>query len=158
MTRDPLPPPPTSTFIARLAIHVDPPLELGEDARGKRRFIAITGGRVSGERLDGVVLPGGGDWQTVRPDGVADLHARYFLETDSGDRIEVENVGFRHGPADVMQRLQRGEPVAPESYYFLTTPRFFTTSPAYAWLMRTIFLGKAERTRDSVLIDLYAVG
>jgi len=158
MTHDAPAHPPTSTFIARLEIRVDPPIELGENVQGKRRFIAITGGRVSGERLSGVVLPGGGDWQIIRPDGVADLHARYFLETDGGERIEVENVGFRHGPAEVMQRLQQGESVSPEAYYFHTTPRFFTTSPDYAWLTRTVFLGKAERTRDNVLIDLFAVG
>lgn len=148
---------PTATFIARLTVDVDAPLELGENAQGKRRFIAITGGLVRGERLNGVVLPGGGDWQTLRTDGVAELHARYFLETDSGERIEVENTGFRHGSAAVMQRLQRGEPVAPNEYYFHTTPRFYTSSPDYAWLTRTIFIGAAERTRENVLIDLFAV-
>lgn len=148
---------PTPTFVARLTVDIVAPLELGETAQGKRRFIAITGGQVCGERLNGVVLPGGGDWQTLRTDGVAELHARYFLETDSGDRVEVENTGFRHGSAEVMHRLQRGEPVAPEEYYFLTTPRFCTFSPDYAWLTRTIFIGAAERTRDNVLIDLFAV-
>ena len=148
---------PTATFIARLTVDVDAPLELGENAQGKRRFIAITGGQVRGEQLNGVVLPGGGDWQTLRTDGVAELHARYFLETDSGERIEVENIGFRHGSGEVMQRLQRGEPVAPNEYYFHTTPRFYTSSPDYAWLTRTIFIGAAERTRENVLIDLFAV-
>ncbi len=148
---------PTPTFIARLTVDVDAPLALGENAQGKRRFIAITGGQVRGERLSGMVLPGGGDWQTLRTDGVAELHARYFLETDSGERIEVENTGFRHGAAAVMQRLQRGEPVAPDEYYFHTTPRFYTSSPHYAWLTRSIFIGAAERTRENVLIDLFAV-
>ena len=148
---------PATTFIARLTVDVDAPLELGENAQGKRRFIAITGGQVRGEQLNGVVLPGGGDWQTLRTDGVAELHARYFLETDSGERIEVENIGFRHGSGEVMQRLQRGEPVAPNEYYFHTTPRFYTSSPDYAWLTRTIIIGAAERTRENVLIDLFAV-
>ena len=30
------------------------------------------------------VLPGGGDWQTIRDDGVAELEARYTLRTDDG--------------------------------------------------------------------------
>ena len=49
----------------RLAI----PLELGASLRGRRRVIPITGGRVLGPRLQGAVLPGGDDWQTVYEDG-----------------------------------------------------------------------------------------
>ena len=50
--------------------------ELGETPQGRRRIIGITGGRFSGERVSGRVLPGGADWQLVRPEGVADLDAR----------------------------------------------------------------------------------
>ncbi|WP_261508032.1 DUF3237 domain-containing protein [Chromohalobacter canadensis] len=149
---------PTLDFIARLTVDVASPWELGESAHGQRRFIAITGGDVAGEQLNGRILAAGGDWQTIRTDGVAELYARYFLETDDGERIEVENTGFRHGPASVMQRLRDGEAVPPEDYYFHTAPRFFTTSTRLDWLNRTLFLGSAARTRDNVIIDLFAVG
>ena len=53
------------------------PQDLGDTPQGRRRIIGITGGRFSGERLSGRVLPGGADWQVIRADGVADLDARY---------------------------------------------------------------------------------
>ena len=62
-------------------ITLAPPQELGDTPQGRRRIIGITGGRFSGERLSGRVLPGGADWQVIRADGVADLDARYTLET-----------------------------------------------------------------------------
>jgi hypothetical protein len=58
------------------------PQELGETPQGRRRIIGITGGRFSGERLSGRVLPGGADWQLIRADGVADLDpALYYMRT-----------------------------------------------------------------------------
>jgi hypothetical protein len=89
------------------------PQELGATPLGRRRIIGITGGRFSGARLSGRVLPGGADWQVIRADGVADLDARYTLETDDGALIYVRNNGYRHGPPEVLQQLAAGMPVDP---------------------------------------------
>ena len=56
------------------------PQELGETPLGRRRIIGVTGGRFAGERLSGRVLPGGADWQSIRPDGVAVIDTRYTME------------------------------------------------------------------------------
>src|SRR5690349_22324737 len=85
--------------LLRAEITLAAPQELGDTPAGRRRIIPITGGRFEGERLRGRVLPGGADWQIVRPDGVADLDARYTLETSDGALIYVRNHGYRHGPA-----------------------------------------------------------
>ncbi len=68
--------------------------ELGDTPLGRRRIIGITGGQFFGERLSGRVLPGGADWQVIRGDGVADLDARYTLETSDGALIYVRNKGI----------------------------------------------------------------
>ena len=94
-------------------IELAPAQELGAGPLGRRRIIAITGGRFVGERLSGRVLPGGADWQVIRADGVAELDARYTLETGDGALIYVRNRGFRHGPAEVLKRLAAGENVDP---------------------------------------------
>ena len=39
---------------------------------------------------------------------------------------------MRHGPAEVMARLARGEAVAREEYFFRTLMRFQTGAPAWA--------------------------
>ena len=133
------------------------PLEMGVSALGRRRIIEITGGRFTGERLSGKVLPGGADWQLVRADGVAYLDTRYTLETQDGALIYVQNRGYRHGPAEVIERLARGEMVDPASYYFRTSPWFETSAPEYAWLNRTIFLGSGARLADRVRLEVFEV-
>jgi hypothetical protein len=57
----------------------------GVTRAGHRRVIAIAGGRVSG-LFDAEILPGGADWQLVRPDGTIEIDV--YLET-SAPRLAV---------------------------------------------------------------------
>ncbi len=54
-----------------------------------------------------------------------------------------------------MQRLAKGEPVAPEEYYFRATPVFETAVEQYKWLTKAIFALTGERKVDSVLLSFY---
>ncbi|HUQ25101.1 MAG TPA: DUF3237 domain-containing protein [Burkholderiales bacterium] len=138
-------------------ITLAPAQELGETPQGRRRIINITGGSFRGERLSGKVLAGGADWQVIRPDGVADLDARYTLETADGALIYVRNHGYRHGPADVLRKLSLGEEVDPALYYMRTTPLFETGDARYAWLNRLICVGTGARKRSSVHLEIFEV-
>jgi len=141
----------------RAEVALAPAQEIGDGPLGRRRIIPITGGEVSGARLSGRVLPGGADWQIVRPDGVAYLDARYTIETHDCALVYVRNRGYRHGPPDVVARLAAGEPVDPARYYMRTTPWFETGDARYAWLNRTVCVGSGERLAAAVRIDFYAV-
>jgi hypothetical protein len=141
----------------RAEVTLAPAQEIGAGPAGRRRIIPITGGKVSGERLSGLVLPGGADWQIVRADGVAYLDARYTIETHDGALIYVRNQGYRHGPRDVIARLAAGETVDPATYYMRTTPWFETGDERYDWLNRTVCVGSGERLASAVRIDFYAV-
>jgi hypothetical protein len=131
--------------------------DLGHTPYGDRRVINILGGRVEGARLSGRILPGGADWQIVRPDGVADLRARYTIESDAGARILVASDGLRHGPAEVIARLARGEAVDPALYYFRTAMRFETSDPSAAWLNRIIALARGAREERAVRLEVFEV-
>lgn len=132
-------------------------LRLGVTPYGERRIIDIRGGRVSGARLNGRILPGGADWQIIRSDGVADIQARYTIETDGGALIMVTSEGLRHGPPDVMERLARGEAVDAALYYFRTLMRFETADPAVAWLNRILALARGAREANAVRLDVFEV-
>src|SRR5690606_14677613 len=94
---------------------------LGMGRLGQRRIIPIVGGRVSGPRVNGRVLPGGADWMTLSADGVALMDARYAFETGDGAIIEMTDQGYRHGPEAAMRRLAAGEAVPPDAYYMRST-------------------------------------
>jgi hypothetical protein len=93
----------------------------------------------------------------IRPDGVADVDARYTLETSDGALIYVRNRGYRHGPADILKRLASGEAVDPGLYYMRTTPRFETGDERYAWLNRIICVATGARRRDAVELEVFEV-
>ncbi len=138
-------------------ITLAPPQELGEAPHGRRRIIPITGGRISGERVAGRVLPGGADWQVVRADGVAELDARYTIETADGGLIYVSNRGVRHGPAEVLRKLAAGEAVDPALYYMRTTPWFETGDARYAWLNRVVCVATGARRAAAVELEVFEV-
>jgi hypothetical protein len=74
-------------------------LVLGESKRGTRRIVPIIGGTFRGAKIRGEVLPGGEDWQSVRPDGDTELYARYLLKTEDGYLIQVINQVLIHIPS-----------------------------------------------------------
>ena len=133
------------------------PHELGDTPQGRRRIIGITGGKFSGKRLSGKILPGGADWQVVRADGVAHLDARYTLETDDGALIYVRNEGYRHGPPEVIRQLAEGIPVDPSLYYMRTNPWFETGDARYAWMNRMLCVAAGQRRAASVILEVYEV-
>ena len=133
------------------------PYEVGATAKGQRRVIAIEGGTFEGPQIKGRILPGGADYQIIRSDGIAELDARYTIETDDGALIYVTNQGYRHGPADIIQRITEGEDVDPSLYYFRTAFRFETGAEKYDWLNRIIAVGSGHRHPDSVTMNVYEV-
>jgi hypothetical protein len=121
-------------LLFKIVLEVPSILDLGETPYGRRRIARVGGGTFAGPKMKGRVLDGGGDWLLLRRDGVLQLDVRQTLETDDKQHIYMTYRGYRHGPKDVIDRLNRGEAVDPSLYYFRTTPWFETASEKYAWL------------------------
>lgn len=152
------PNPPELTFAFEAHISLAPPIEQGVVDGKRKRFIAITGGTVKGPKLNGVILPGGGDWQSIHPDGLTEIYARYTIKADDGTVIAITNPGIRVASADVIARLSAGEDVDPALYYFRTTPVFDVSAGPHAWLPRSVFIARGIRKPDHVVIEFFEVG
>jgi hypothetical protein len=145
-----------STFAFEARVIVATPMVIGQSVHGLRRVVPITGGTFSGPRISGRVVPGGADWQVLRPDGVLAIEAKYTLETSDGELIMVTNRGLRHGPPEVIEKLTRGEAVDPRQYYFRTCAEFEAPLDGkYGWLNRALFLGVAAREPGAAIIRFY---
>jgi hypothetical protein len=138
-------------------LSVDPIFNLGATPNGDRRVAVVTGGTVTGERVQGHVLPGGSDWIVNRPDGVSALDVRLLIETNDKAQIGMTYVGLRHGPPEVMAALARGEAVEPSSYYFRITPRFETSVDRYGWINRLLAVGLGHRFPDGPVYNVFEV-
>jgi len=134
-----------SRFLMKLQVTVEGAQKVGSVPDGTRVIAPISGGHFEGPRLRGKVLPGGGDWTLLRPDGVLELDLRLTLETDDGGLIYMTSFGLRHGPPEIVAALGRGEEVDPSKYYFRTTPRFQTGNPKYAFLNRLLAVSTGDR-------------
>jgi hypothetical protein len=153
-----LPEPPGLEFAFEVRAEVADPLVVGELPNGTRRIIDILGGTVEGPGISGRLLPGGADWQMIRRvDGFTEVDARYTIETDTGSLIYVSNIGIRHAPPDVMQRLNAGETVDQSDIYFRCVPKFETGDRELEWLMRSIFVCTGERYPNGVIIRFFRV-
>jgi hypothetical protein len=141
-----------------ITIDVPKVVDLGATPNGQRRIATVGGGAFKGERLSGTIQPSpGGDWLLLRPDGVLVLDVRLTLQTDDGALVYMTYRGVRHGPADVIARLNRGEAVDPSSYYFRTTPVFETASARYEWLNRIVAVATGRRESSGPIYEVYEV-
>lgn len=146
-----------SRHLVTLRPAVGPALELGPTRRGIRKTVPVTGGTFEGERMRGRILPGGGDWAFTRPDGVLELDVRLTMETDDGALIHCAYRGMRHGPADVIAALGRGETVDPSLYYFRSVPTFETSSSKYEFLNRLVSVGVGRREPTGPIYEVHEV-
>ncbi|MFM7000584.1 MAG: DUF3237 domain-containing protein [Limnohabitans sp.] len=150
-------PTPQLRFFADLSVRVDKPQEVGQTHHGVRRLIPILGGEVQGDGWTARVLTGGADFQLILNPRMAELDARYMLETDGGDLIFVQNHAVRTAAPDVMAKLIRGEPVPPEAVYFRCTPSFETASASLGWITERLFVGTGARHPDRVVMRFFEV-
>jgi len=138
-------------FDARVAI--GELLNIGKSKHGERRLIPITGGTFKGPNIEGIVVPGGADWQLTRPDGDTELNARYTLKTNDGFLIQVINRVLLHPPKN------KDDSVYTRSVIDFEAP---TDSP-YDWLNHAIFLGTLTvpqpmpQDKPYVIIGVYRV-
>jgi hypothetical protein len=151
-------PTPALRHVFRLDAELSAPADLGDTPQGRRRVVALTGGRAHGPALDAELLPGtAADWQLVRPNGTAVADIRCTLKTAGGALLYVQASGTRHGPADVLARLAAGEPVDPGAYTFRTTVAIETADPALAWLNDAVLVAVGGRWPAGVSYDVYVL-
>lgn len=107
-------------FAGRIHAEIGAAVELGAGPGGQRGLVPVFGGHVEGPCLHGRVLPGRGDWPTVRGGEVIYISALYALELPDNISVVSDNHGFRHDRADA------GDPFRPATgaYYFQTIGRF----------------------------------
>jgi hypothetical protein len=151
-------PHPHLTQVYRLEATVGEPLDVGDIAQGRRRIIPLTGGTFTGPNLNGTLLPGvSADWQIVLPDGTALGDIRYTLQTDGGDLLYVQSRSVRHGSAEVLARLGRGDDVDASEYVFRTSTQIETASLDLDWLNKGIFISVGGRQVGGVIYETFLV-
>jgi glycine/D-amino acid oxidase-like deaminating enzyme len=127
-----------------LSARLGPPEPIGAGPFGTRRIRPVVGGEVTGERINGVVTPGGADWVLVGPDGWGRLDVRLTIRTADGAHLYVQYFGVIEYN-DAALAANAGERTADYGeFYFRTAPRIETGDDRYDWVNRCVFLGEGR--------------
>ena len=118
----------------------------------------IIDGDVTGPKVSGRLRPVGGDWLTVRTDGVVVLDVRATIETNDGALVYMTYGGIMDLGENGYQDFSQGRPPA-SGTAIRTSPRFHTSHPNYLWLNRLhcVGVGQLFLERSEVAYDVYAV-
>jgi hypothetical protein len=139
-------------------MHVDlePPQPIPTHLGTRLTFIA-RGGVIDGPRLQGEILPGGGDWLLVGGDRVGRVDVRATIRTHDNALIHYESRGIIKVPADGLQRLAAGEVLPFDETYVRTTPKFETADERYGWLSELVAVGYNVLSANHIDYRLYKV-
>jgi hypothetical protein len=139
-------------------MHVDlEPAHPIATAVGTRMTFITTGGVIDGPKLQGEILPGGGDWMLVGSDSVGRVDVRATIRTHDGALIHYEARGIIKVPADGLARLAAGEVLPFAETYVRTTPNFETADERYAWLSEIVAVGYNVLSPDHIDYRIFKV-
>ena len=148
---------PSLEFLCRYSATLQAPEVIGPVPEGIRVNFYVTGGHLAGPRMQGHLRPVGGDWLTIRRDGVGVLDVRATIETDDGALIDVAYRGIGDLGDDGYDKFLRGE--LPQTLALRTSPVLRTAHPDYQWLQRElcVAVGRVNFTQLQVEYDVFAV-
>jgi hypothetical protein len=136
---------------------LSPPEIIGPLAEGLRANVYVTDGEVLGPKIRGHFRRVGGDWLSLRPDGIGVLDVRATMELEDGGLIYTTYGGVADFGPDGYQKFLEGNP--PALVRLRITPRYYTGHSDYLWLNRLqcIGVGEVDMKQLRVTYDIYAV-
>jgi hypothetical protein len=72
----------------------NPPEVIGPVPEGIRVNFYVTSGEVTGPKIRGILRPVGGDWLTIRTDGIGLLDVHATIETHDNALIDIAYTGM----------------------------------------------------------------
>jgi hypothetical protein len=140
-----------------LEVELEPPVDVGPGPLGRRMVFVLRGGRFSGPRMAGDILPGGGDWALMAPDGAVELDIRATFRTTDGAALLAKLGGVLDASLDQLVRILGGETLPATDYRLRVAVRFETGAEPYAWLNRTVCVGTGALGQGRVAFRIFTV-
>jgi hypothetical protein len=141
-------------FLAALTVDLRAEI-LGATPEGYRINFFVKDGAVRGPSIDAVVLPEGGDWMCIRPDGIGMVDITITYQTTDGALILERSGGvFDLGP-DGYAKVVAGQFSGAPPFY--ATPSWETAHPSWQWLNRCQGFGVGRVVLDELQVrcDIY---
>jgi len=125
---------------------------------------ATSGWVKTGDGTTGKIIAPSADWMTVRGPDSFSLDVRASILMDDGAQIFVEYKGRIKLTEEGLAKMQAGELLTENDFYFIIAPNVMTIAEKYLWMNDAIFVGKTiafqPPTQDKlgyVKYDVYVV-
>lgn len=142
------------TFFARLTADLRAEV-LGETPDGYRINFFVLGGSIVGPDIHAEIRAEGGDWMCIREDGLGIVDINITYDTDDGALILEQAGGVFQLGTDGLANVKSGRYVGEPPFF--ATPRWLTSSPAWAHLngIQGFGFGRVVMEQLQVQCDIY---
>lgn len=111
---------------------------------GTRLIAVVGGGQVEGDRLDGSLLPWGGDSLVVGGDDIARMDVRTAVRTHDGATVYLTGLGRIRLDTESRDRFLAGETVTRSGLTGHLALTFETGDASTSWLNATVAIARVE--------------
>jgi hypothetical protein len=139
---DGIPSPTKGTLAFSVSLTVGATHDVGNTQYGKRRQLDVSGGTISGDKLQGTVLGGGLDYELTLSNGAMELEEVLVYKTSENTSIFLRNCGVAAAGDQAVR-------IVPD----IEAP----TSGSYSWLNTTKLVGTRVVAGDKITLDVYDV-
>jgi hypothetical protein len=146
----------TSEFLFEYDIALRPTgYDFGQTPSGHLRIGYVEEGKVDGPRIKATVLEAT-DYPVIRPDDTAVPNCKAVLQTDDGELILMSYTGVI-GPWSEFLKARLGQPHDPDAIAWKIQISFETSSEKYAWLNRTMAVGRGAFAGNGFHYEVYSL-
>jgi hypothetical protein len=132
---DGIPPPTQGELAFTITLNIRAEYEVGRTPYGQRRLLDVSGGTITGERLQGTVLTGGLEYELTLDNGVIEYMGINVLNTSAG-RIFVRSCGVASDSASGARIIPDFEATTTGGNAFLNTGKWVATREVTGGMMK----------------------
>jgi hypothetical protein len=118
-----IPVPERGVPVFEASLKLDQTYDVGKTPYGQREIFVVQGGTISGEKINGSVMPGGPDFQLSFSNGGIEIEEIFVLRTGDGKYIYMRSAGTAADRSDVRMVPDFEAPSA-SSYSWLNTGKY----------------------------------
>jgi hypothetical protein len=118
-----IPVPEHGVLVFEANLKLDQAYEVGKTPYGQRNAVVFQEGTISGEKINGSVMPGGLDFQLSFPNGGMEIEEIFVLRTGDGKYLHLRSAGTAADPSDVRMVPDFEAPNA-SNYSWLNTGKY----------------------------------
>jgi len=124
--KDGIPPPTKGKLAFSITLNIPAKHDVGKTPYGQRRLLDVSGGTITGDRLQGTVLTGGLEYELTLDNGVIEYQSINVLDTSAG-RIFVRSCGVAQAEGAEARIIPDFEAPTSGSNAFLNTGKWVAT-------------------------------